>query len=57
MNPNTTKIFVILEEEGSDQTNIYEYGANEVALMPSSSKGVIDKLLLQFQNVNYWRSS
>ena len=51
INPNT-KIFVIAEE-GSDQTKMYEYGADEVALMPLSPIDVTDKLLLQFQNVNY----
>lgn len=33
---------------------MYEYGADEVAFFnPLSSKNLIDKLLLQFQNVNY----
>ena len=52
INPGT-KIFVIAEEE-SDKTKMYEYGADEVAFFnPLSSKNLIDKLLLQFQNVNY----
>jgi DNA-binding NtrC family response regulator len=44
INPDT-KIFVIAEEE-SDKTKIYEYGADEVALIPLSPKDVSDKLLL-----------
>ena len=45
INPNT-KILVIAEEEGSDQTKMYEYGADEIALMPLSPIDVTDKLLL-----------
>jgi len=44
INPDT-KIFVIAEEE-SDKTKIYEYGADEVALIPLSPIDVTDKLLL-----------
>ena len=44
INPHT-KIFVIAEEE-SDKTKMYEYGADEVALIPLSPKDVSDKLLL-----------
>lgn len=45
-----TKIFVIAEEE-SDKTKMYEYGADEVALMPSP-KDVSDKLLLLISKGN-----
>ena len=44
INPNA-KIFVIAEEE-SDKTTMYEYGADEVALIPLSPTDVSDKLLL-----------
>ena len=44
INPDT-KIFVIAEEE-SDKTTMYEYGADEVALIPLSPTDVSDKLLL-----------
>ena len=44
INPHT-KILVIAEEE-LDKTKIYEYGADEVALIPLSPKDVSDKLLL-----------
>ena len=44
INPDT-KIFVIAQEE-SDKTTMYEYGADEVALIPLSPKDVSDKLLL-----------
>ena len=44
INPNT-KIFVNAEEE-SDKTKMYEYGADEVALMPLSPIDVTDRLLL-----------
>ena len=46
INPNT-KIFVIAEEEDElDKTKMYEYGADEIALMPLSPIDVTDKLLL-----------
>ena len=44
INPNT-KILVIKDEE-SDETKMYEYGADEVALMPLSPIDVTDKLIL-----------
>lgn len=44
INPDT-KILVIAEEE-SDKTKMYEYGADEVALIPLSPADVSDKLLL-----------
>ena len=44
INPNT-KILVIKDEE-SDETKMYEYGADEVALMPLSPIDVTDKLML-----------
>ena len=44
INPDA-KIFVIAEEE-SDKTKMYEYGADEVALMPLSPTDISDKLLL-----------
>lgn len=44
INPDT-KIFVIAEEE-LDKTKMYEYGADEVALMPLSPIDVTDRLLL-----------
>ena len=44
INPDT-KIFVNAEEE-SDKTKMYEYGADEVALMPLSPIDVTDRLLL-----------
>jgi DNA-binding NtrC family response regulator len=44
INPHT-KIFVIAEEE-LDKTKIYEYGADEVALIPLSPIDITDKLLL-----------
>jgi hypothetical protein len=52
INPGT-KIFVIAEEE-SDKTKMYEYGADEVALMPLSlsPKDVSDKLLLLISKGN-----
>jgi DNA-binding NtrC family response regulator len=44
INPDA-KIFVIAEEE-SDKTMMYEYGVDEVALMPLSLTDISDKLLL-----------
>ena len=44
INPDS-KIFVISEEE-LDKTKMYEYGADEVALIPLSPKDLSDKLLL-----------
>jgi len=44
INPNT-KILVIKDEE-LDETKMYEYGADEVALMPLSPIDVTDKLIL-----------
>jgi len=46
-----TKIFVIAEEE-SDKTKMYEYGVDEVALMPLSPKDISDKLLLLISKGN-----
>jgi len=43
-NPNA-KILVIADKE-SDETKMYEYGTDEVALMPLSPIDVTDKLLL-----------
>jgi len=51
INPDT-KIFVIAEEE-LDKTKMYEYGADEVALMPLSPKDISDKLLLLISKRNY----
>ena len=49
-----TKIFVIVEEEGSNQTKMYGMVLIRLlSLMSLSSKDLIDKLLLQFQNANY----
>ena len=48
-----TKIFVIVEE-GSNQTKMYGMVLMRLlSLMSLSSKDLIDKLLLQFQNANY----
>jgi len=44
INPHT-KIFVIAEEE-SDKTKMYEYGVDEVALLPLTPIDITDKLLL-----------
>jgi DNA-binding NtrC family response regulator len=44
INPDA-KIFVIAQEE-SNKTTMYEYGADEVALIPLSPTDVSDKLLL-----------
>jgi DNA-binding response OmpR family regulator len=44
INPNT-KILVIKDKE-SDETKMYEYGADEVVLMPLSPIDVTDKLIL-----------
>ena len=44
INPNT-KILVIKDEE-SDETKMYEYGADEIALTPLSPIDATDKLLL-----------
>jgi DNA-binding response OmpR family regulator len=45
INPDT-KVFVISAREESDKTIMFEYGADEVALMPLSPIDVTDKLLL-----------
>lgn len=46
INPDT-KVFVITEEEEeSDKTKMYEYGADEVALLPLTPIDITDKLLL-----------
>jgi len=50
INPDT-KIFVIAQEE-SDKTTMYEYGADEVALIPLSPTDVSDKLLLLISKSN-----
>ena len=44
INPNS-KILVIADKE-SDETKMYEYGADEVALIPLSPIDVTDKLIL-----------
>jgi DNA-binding response OmpR family regulator len=44
INPNT-KILVIADKE-SDETKMYEYGADEIALTPLSPIDVTDKLIL-----------
>jgi DNA-binding response OmpR family regulator len=44
INPNT-KILVIPDKE-SDETKMYEYGADEVALTPLSPLDITDKLIL-----------
>ena len=44
INPDT-KIFVIAEEE-LDKTKMYEYGADEVVLIPLNPTDLSDKLLL-----------
>lgn len=44
INPGT-KIFVIAEEE-LDKTKMYEYGADEVVLIPLNPTDLSDKLLL-----------
>ena len=44
INPNA-KILVLLDEE-SDETKMYEYGADEISLTPLSPIDVIDKLIL-----------
>jgi len=44
INPNT-KIFVIADKE-SDETKMYEYGADEIALPPLSPIDITDKLIL-----------
>ena len=44
INPNL-KVLVIADKE-SDETKMYEYGADEVALMPLSPTDISDKLLL-----------
>ncbi len=51
INPDA-KIIVIAEEE-LDKTKMYEYGADEVALMPLSPKDISDKLLLLISKRNY----
>ena len=45
INPDA-KIFVIAEKEEVDKTKMYEYGADEVALLPLSPTDISDKLLL-----------
>jgi DNA-binding NarL/FixJ family response regulator len=47
INPDT-KVFVITEEEEeeSDKTKMYEYGVDEVALLPLTPIDITDKLLL-----------
>lgn len=45
INPDA-KIFVIAEEEEVDKTKMYEYGADEVAVLPLSPTDISDKLLL-----------
>ncbi len=50
INPNT-KVLVIAEEE-SKKINMYEYGANEVVLMPLSFTDISDKLLLLISKRN-----
>ena len=44
INPNA-KILVIADKE-SDETKMYEYGADEIALMPLSPIDITDKLIL-----------
>jgi hypothetical protein len=50
INPDT-KVFVITEEE-SDKTKMYEYGVDEVALLPLSPIDITDKLLLLISKSN-----
>jgi DNA-binding response OmpR family regulator len=44
MNPNT-KILVLVDEE-SDETKMYEYGADEIFLTPISPIDITDKMIL-----------
>ena len=49
---SNTKILVIAEEEGSDQTKMYEYGADEIAFFnPLSSKNF--SIRIYSFNINY----
>jgi len=44
INPDT-KVIVISERE-PEKTNLYEYGADEIVLIPSSPTDISDKILL-----------
>ena len=44
INPNT-KVLVIADEE-TKKNNIYEYGTDEIMILPSSSTDISDKILL-----------
>lgn len=55
INPNT-KVLVIAEEE-SKKINMYEYGANEVVLIPLSFTDIPDKLLLLISKRNLLEKS
>jgi DNA-binding response OmpR family regulator len=44
INPNT-KVIVIADED-SEKTRIYEYGADEIVLIPTSPTDISDKILL-----------
>jgi DNA-binding response OmpR family regulator len=51
INPNT-KVLVIAEEEESKKTSMYEYGADEIVLLPISPTDISDKILLMVSNRN-----
>ncbi len=50
INPDT-KVIVISEKE-LEKTNLYEYGADEIVLIPSSPTDISDKILLLISRHN-----
>ncbi|HET9807240.1 MAG TPA: response regulator [Nitrososphaeraceae archaeon] len=55
INPNT-KVLIIAEEE-SKKIKMYEYGADEVILMPLSPTDISDKILLSISKRNLLEKS
>ena len=47
-----TKVLVIASEEESKKIEMYEYGADEIILIPSSPTDISDKILLMVSNRN-----
>ena len=56
INPNT-KVLVIAEDEESKKIKLYEYGADEVILMPLSPTDISDKILLLISKRNLLEKS
>jgi len=46
INPNAKVLVIAATDEEADETKMYEYGADEIALIPLSPIDITDKLIL-----------